>query len=110
MSGFTINTTALAQAGQAISGHSDSVQAIQQQISKAEVPATAWGQLGVMLGLVPGYLSLLASLEANMKQMGAHLDQTGSALAGVAQAYRDIEDGFATAFADLQDGLSGTGA
>ena len=77
MSGFTVNTTALAQAGREISGYGDEVQALQGQLGKAEVPQQSWGLLGDGLGLYDIYVGMLTDLRDGLLQMGVHLNTAG---------------------------------
>ncbi|HEX7659271.1 MAG TPA: hypothetical protein VF444_07320 [Pseudonocardiaceae bacterium] len=91
MSGFTVNTTALAQAGREISGYGDEVQALQGQLGKAEVPQQSWGLLGDGLGLYDIYVGMLTDLRDGLLQMGVHLNTAGG-LFGTMQEEYDNRD------------------
>lgn len=106
MTGFAVDHSQLANAGQQISQQASSSSSIAQQIQAAEVPTLAWGLLGVSCGLYEMYVGMLADLNQHMADMGQHLDMTGSAMMSNAQAYQQIDQQIAGTMRQLDPGTA----
>lgn len=106
MTGFAVDHTQLANAGQQISQQGSSSSSIAQQVQAAEVPTVAWGLLGLSCGLYDIYVGMLADLTQHLSDMGQHLDMTGSTMVSNAQAYQQIDQQIATTMQQLDPGTA----